>query len=121
MALNITAVSKRGGWQAGQSGNPKGAPKRSNGRTLQELAREHTEEALKTLVVAMRFKGPQQVPAAIAVLDRGWGRPAQRIETQSDHLHLHLLAAQLVEAFDAPQPQQEQQQPLIIDGSVPTE
>jgi hypothetical protein len=120
MALHFVSARRGGSWKPGQSGNPNGSQR---GRTLQAIAREHTEEAVKTLVVAMRFKGPQQVPAAIALLDRGWGRPAQHIETSGDsHITLHLLAAQMVQALDAPQPQPEQpRQPLTIDSALPTE
>ena len=116
MALTLTPVHNPG--RAGRS--EQWRPKAPRVTSLQSLARGHTEEAIKTLVVAMRFKGPQQVPAAIAILDRGWGRPAQRIETQSDHLHLHLLAAQLVEAVTI-EAQPEPQQQAVIEGSVPTE
>ena len=119
MTLNLTTVHNPG--RAGRAEQYRSKPlKTERERTLQQLARGHTEEAIKTLVVAMRFKGPQQVPAAIAILDRGWGRPAQRIETQSDHLHLHLLAAQLTEALTIEAQPEPQQQP-VIEGSVPTE
>jgi hypothetical protein len=45
------------------------------------LCKAHTVEAVKTLIVMMRFKGPNQLPAAIALLDRGWGKPVQKLET----------------------------------------
>lgn len=75
---------------------------------MQSLARAYTEEAVKTLVTAMRFKGPQQVPAAIAILDRGWGKPKQVIEAEGGvtNVTLHLLAAQLVSEQLAAQQQQ---------------
>jgi hypothetical protein len=74
----------------------------------------------------MRTKSPNQLPATLAILDRGWGKPAQHITTEGgDSVHLHLLAALSVQpleaprqaADDAPQPRS----PLLIDGSVPTE
>ena len=117
MALNFTRVPNPG--RSGRMEQWK--PKAPRGGSLEALARAHTEEAVKTLVVAMRFKGPQQVPAAIAILDRGWGRPAQRIETQSDHLHLHLLAAQLVEAVTVDTRSEPQQQLAIDSDATPTE
>ncbi len=45
------------------------------------LAKEHTEEAIHTLVHIMR-RGQQEkskLAAANALLDRGWGKPAQAI------------------------------------------
>jgi hypothetical protein len=63
----------------GQSGNPGGRAKVTlpDGRTLTELAREHTAEAVMTLVhVAERGESEAaRVSAATALLDRGWGRP----------------------------------------------
>ena len=118
MPLHLKIAPKQSyGWQPGQSGNPSGKPRQ---QSLVELCKANTEEAVKTLIVAMRFKGPQQVPAAIAILDRGWGKPTQRIESQTDHLHLHLLAAQLTEALTIEARPEPQQQPAI-EGSVPTE
>jgi hypothetical protein len=43
---------------------------------VQELARQHTEAAVQTLYECLR--DPKlKVAAAIALLDRGWGRPTQ--------------------------------------------
>lgn len=69
----------------GQSGNPGGKPKATlpDGRTLQDLAREHTEEAIAALVSVMGDDGSPPaaiVSAASAILDRGWGRPKQEVE-----------------------------------------
>ena len=118
MSLNLVSAGK---WQPGRSGNPNGGQKRYNGETLAELCKARTVEAVNTLIVMMKHKGPNQLPATIAILDRGWGRPAQRIEGDgASHLHLHLLAAQLVEAVAIEQPEPERQAPQI-EGSVPTE
>ena len=66
----------------GQSGNPGGRPSKvlDDGRTLSDLAREHTEAAINVLIDVMNtVAAPEsaRVSAAIAVLDRGWGRPKQ--------------------------------------------
>jgi hypothetical protein len=46
---------------------------------VRDLAREHTEEAIKTLVRVMRDSKSDQARAGAAgqILDRGWGKPAQ--------------------------------------------
>jgi hypothetical protein len=115
MALNLAPVSN--GWRPGQSGNPKGAPKRKDG-SLQDLCRAHTEEAVKTLIVCLR-NPKERLPAAIAILDRGWGKPKQVIEGSPDGspIHLHLLAAQIISAQLL---QQEQSPPTInAEPNVP--
>jgi hypothetical protein len=70
----------------GQSGNPGGRPKQAF--KLSELARTYTAEAVKTLVQIMRNKkipAAARVTAVSALLDRGYGRPAQSIDlTNSD-------------------------------------
>lgn len=81
----------------GQSGNPGGRP-----RTLidvQELARQHTEQAIRTLVQAL--DDPKlRVQAACALLDRGWGRPVQSVEIDAaaNSLMMHFWAATKVSA-----------------------
>lgn len=68
----------------GQSGNPGGRAKVTvNGMSLTEMARVHTEKALKALVeVVSNEEAPEsaRISAATALLDRGWGRPAQAVE-----------------------------------------
>jgi hypothetical protein len=93
MALNLApAAASPGRWQKGQSGNPKGGKARIE-RSAAERARDYTEDAIKALVHALHHP-PSRVPAAIALLDRGWGKPEQRIHAQSESTVLHLIAAQ---------------------------
>lgn len=70
----------------GQSGNPGGRPKSEN--PLREAARQYTTAALKTLVEVMKNKkaaSAARVTAAVAVLDRAYGKPAQQVDlTNSD-------------------------------------
>ena len=75
-------LTRRGVWQPGQSGNPKGRP--SIKGPVEVLAREHTEEAVRTLVELMRHGYPDAVKgaAANALLNRGWGMPRQTVEAR---------------------------------------
>ena len=72
-------------FRKGQSGNPGGRPIAvlDDGRTLADVAREHTSEAIETLAKIMRDadqSGAARVSAANAILDRGWGRPKQELD-----------------------------------------
>ena len=71
---------RKGVWQPAKSGNPKGRP--SIKGPVEALAREHTEEAVETLVELMRRGVPDAVKgaAANALLNRGWGLPRQVVE-----------------------------------------
>jgi hypothetical protein len=50
---------------------------------VQQLAREHTTAAVLALVEALRDPR-HKVSAAVAILDRGWGRPQQQIVGDRD-------------------------------------
>lgn len=68
-------------WKPGQSGNPSGRPKLLE--QVRDLARTHTEDAIKTLADLMNDpteRGVVRVAAAEALLDRAWGRPTQAVE-----------------------------------------
>jgi|GEM_PF-2364212 len=66
-------------FKPGQSGNPSGKPKGLS--EVKRLAREHTAEALKTLVEIMRNgqKGADRVKASEVLLNRGWGTPSAEV------------------------------------------
>ena len=71
----------------GQSGNPGGRAKAllPDGQSVQDLAREHTADAIDTLAKVMSDgTAPQsaKVAAAEALLSRGWGRPTQSIDLE---------------------------------------
>lgn len=61
-------------FQKGQSGNPGGRPKAAG--EIRELARKHTQAAIRALVDALQDERTK-VSAAVALLDRGYGKPAQ--------------------------------------------
>ena len=65
----------------GKSGNPSG--RRKSDHEITALAKQHTKVALATLQrIASNPKASEsaQVAASVALLDRGWGKPAQRQE-----------------------------------------
>ncbi len=76
---NITRHA--GMFKPGKSGNPAGRPK--SDKTIRDLAKVHTEDALKTLSEIV--KNPEasdtaRVQACNALLDRGWGKAPQYTE-----------------------------------------
>jgi hypothetical protein len=67
-------------WAPGNSGNPGGRPRAVV--EVRDLARSCTEAAVRTLVEIMtnpKAPAAARVAAAVAVLDRGWGRPPQAV------------------------------------------
>lgn len=75
----------RTAWQPGQSGNPGGRPREVG--HVRDLARNHTDAAIATLVTIMRDSkqpGRARVAAAEALLDRAWGRVPLSVEIDGD-------------------------------------
>jgi len=70
----------RGGARPG-AGRPQGARNKAT-RELQDLAREYTEDALETLskICSKGQSEAARVAAAVALLDRGYGKPKQTAE-----------------------------------------
>jgi len=93
----MTAASPSTRWRKGQSGNPGGRPKVIG--DLQEQARQWAPEALEALreIAASRDAPPSaRVSAAVALLDRGYGKLAQSIDAKVSNepsmAQLHLQA-----------------------------
>jgi len=81
-------------FKPGQSGNPGGRPK-----GIEAQAREYTGVALEALVDALRSPR-ERVPAAIALLDRGWGKPTVTIEGNLEQTTYVLRAPTPTESAD---------------------
>jgi Family of unknown function (DUF5681) len=74
------------GWKPGQSGNPGGRPKAIV--EVAAAAREHTLAAIKILFeIASNVKATDsaRVSAAVALLERGWGKAPATVTLR--HLH----------------------------------
>jgi len=74
-------MASHGGMRAG-SGRPTGAVNKATSElkfNLSELARQHTNDALDTLVNVMKSgqSDAARISAATAILDRGYGRPTK--------------------------------------------
>jgi hypothetical protein len=74
-----------GRFQPGQSGNPGGRPKAE--AEIRELAKDQTRRAMQRLIHLIDHAESEkvQVMAAVAILDRGWGRPFQSHEIKTTH------------------------------------
>jgi hypothetical protein len=74
--------TNKGQFVKGQSGNLAG--RTPNATDVKVLAKQHTKEAVETLVKIMRSPKagyPARVSAASALLDRGWGRVGPEVAT----------------------------------------
>lgn len=72
-------------WPKGVSGNPGGRPREVG--HVRELARQHTETAIKTLVEIATDPGQPgraRVAAAEALLNRAWGKPPQALDVEAN-------------------------------------
>ena len=74
-------MASHGGMKEG-SGRPTGAVNKATSElkfNLSELARQHTNDALDTLVDVMKSgqSDAARISAATAILDRGYGRPTK--------------------------------------------
>lgn len=86
-------------WKKGESGNPGGRPRVIG--EIQELAREHTREAIGTLVAIMQDQKASpaaRVSASTAILDRAYGKAPQFVASTSLNKPAHELTdAELME------------------------
>jgi hypothetical protein len=96
--MKMGAGGKRPG-----AGRPKGSRDRATaaqGAALSELARQHTEPALKALVTIATTGQSEaaRVSAATAILDRGYGRPPQARQHEGQNGGLHVVYLDAIDA-----------------------
>lgn len=91
MGTLTSTRTNRGQFAPGISGNPGGRPK--DEARVAELARSYTSEAINTLVELMRHGRDERVrgTAALALLDRGWGKPKLGAGSEVNGLYLDAL------------------------------
>ena len=94
----------RGGYRSG-AGRPTGSLNKTTSeqsQRLSELAKDHTHDALLTLVdVAKNGRSDAaRVSAANALLDRGYGKPA--VKEEIEHVDLPPLVIQIAAPDDMP-------------------
>jgi hypothetical protein len=79
-----TAKGRGRPFPKGMSGNPGGRPKVV--AEIRQVFRAHPDTAVATLVDVMTHgrSDSARVAAATALLDRGWGKPTQTVETQGN-------------------------------------
>ncbi len=89
--------SANGRFRKGESGNPGGRPKMP--ADVRQALEARAPEAVAVLVGNLKHKDPRVAQAAaVAILDRAWGKPAQAL-TLDGEVGINPVAA-LFEAID---------------------
>jgi hypothetical protein len=85
-------------WEPGRSGNPSGRAKTEI--DIAALARVHGPKCIQVIVGMLSGEDQKlRLAAAIALLDRGFGRPKQELDVNSNStIELHLVAARAISA-----------------------
>lgn len=93
MTAKLAKSSNRGSKPGERrGGRRKGTPNKAT-RSLREVARQYTEEALSALIGVMNNTAEPasaRVAAANAILDRGFGKPSQVVQgagENGEHIH----------------------------------
>src|SRR6476660_3529917 len=106
-------------FKKGQSGNPGGRPKVV--AEVKELAREHTGEAIETLVSIMtnpKAAPAARVSAANSLLDRGYGKPPQHITGEGGPSYVVRLPEPCATVEDWVASLGDRSSPTPSDGSI---
>jgi len=88
---NRKKTGKRGAnrtsFKPGQSGNPGGRPRKTpEMRHVEDLAKEHTGKAVQGIVELMESPDHRvRLAACEEILNRGWGKPRERVEAAIAH------------------------------------
>jgi hypothetical protein len=124
-------------FKPGSSGNPSGRPKKPQTMEAKRLiadvkaaARELTRDAIDTLASVMKDpKAPPaaRISAAVALLDRGHGRPVQAVDVKSevafDFSRLSVVELdeyeRLLQKVLLPGPQNLDAETIMLDGKAP--
>jgi len=93
-------------WKKGQTPNPGGRSPRvgPNGESLTELCRILTADAVTTLKDIMLGKENEpkdRITAALSLLDRGWGKPTEKMEMDARVENLGVPTIQIVRYADS--------------------
>ena len=85
----------------GRSGNPSGRPKEAF--AIRDLARKHTPEAFNVLLKSLKsLHEKYRLQAAIAIIERGYGKPMREAPEENAGSHLQIVVQTLTQRHNDP-------------------